>query len=73
MRFNEATTKLEDLLHLRSMQDRLVTEHVVRKDWDAASAAAAVSARISQSIARHILANSEKLEDEVRDVPRHAG
>lgn len=70
---HEASTKLEDLLHLRSMQDRLVTEHVLHRDWDAASAAAAISARVSQSIARHILANSEQLADDVHDVPRRSG
>jgi hypothetical protein len=41
-----------DLIALRAQEDRLVTEAVLRRDWDAAASLAARSARITEAIER---------------------
>jgi hypothetical protein len=61
MRSNISRTQLEDLLHLRAQQDRIVTEHVLLKNWDAAAVQAGVSDRITQAIHRHIREHHEDL------------
>jgi hypothetical protein len=43
---------IKDLAALRAQEDRLVTENVLRKDWDAASAAAKKADQVTAAIHR---------------------
>lgn len=49
-------SELRDLVHLRSMNDRLVSEAVSRKEWDLASETAVRSREIDQAIHHMMLA-----------------
>jgi hypothetical protein len=49
----ERSTQLQlDLIALRAQEDRLVTEAVLRRDWDAAAALALRSRRVTEAIER---------------------
>jgi hypothetical protein len=52
MTFERSTQLQLDLIALRAQEDRLVTEAVLRRDWDAAAALALRSRRVTEAIER---------------------
>lgn len=50
MTFDRAQQLQLDLIALRAQEDRLVTEAVLRRDWDGAAALALRSQRVTEAI-----------------------
>lgn len=55
MTFDRMVQLQLDLIALRAQEDRLVTEAVLRKDWDGAAQQALRSQRVTEAIERMLL------------------
>lgn len=67
MRSAEYAVKLEDLLKLRAMQDRLVSVAVLRREWDYAATAAQESERYNAAIIRLMQTGPVPVPDAAQD------
>lgn len=53
--YDEYIVRLGDLIKLRAQEDRLVTEYVLRGEWDHAAAAAKKAEEIDHAIRRMMM------------------
>lgn len=69
MTYERTKQLLLDLIALRAQEDRLVTEAVLRKDWDDAARLALRSQRISDAIERMVLSGQPHPQETWMDLP----
>jgi hypothetical protein len=72
MTFNRAQQLQLDLIALRAQEDRLVTEAVLRKDWDAAAQLATRSQRVTEAI-KNMLTTGRTYAGDPQEEPPAAG
>lgn len=58
-----------DLIALRAQEDRLVTEAVLRKDWDGASLLAARSQRVTKAIENMLTTGQPHAREDASEPP----